>query len=367
LKRPLRLVYFAVALALSVLAHALTLSGQWISLPETPHEPPPLLARLERAPPPKIVPPPPPPKVAPVRAPRTAARAAVPRITVPQPPRTLRTPPTPRTPNPFTLPMEPEYEQDEFITAVPGDFPETTAPEPVVMADAAPSSQAIEPEVLRSLPRRGHIAFTLQLGTDGFNVGRTVQSWEIDDNRYHIESLSETTGLVAVFRGDKRFYRSVGRVTSKGLEPIAALSRRTRGGQTRESPTSFKWAQGTITLGNAPNQRTAPLPAGSQDVLSFIYQLSLAPPPTGRMQLAIANGSRFENHEFEVAELEIIKTPIGNLSVLPVRQIRKDGMESIEVWLAAEYRYLPVRIRFIGRDGDPTGEQLVTEIRISTE
>ena len=35
--------------------------------------------------------------------------------------------------------------------------------------------------------------------------------------------------------------------------------------------------------------------------------------------------------------------------------------------LAAEYRYLPVRIRFIGRDGDPTGEQLVTEIRISTE
>ena len=48
-------------------------------------------------------------------------------------------------------------------------------------------------------------------------------------------------------------------------------------------------------------------------------------------------------------------------------QVRKPNTETMEVWLAAEYNYLPVRIRFIGRDGTPTGEQIVTDIRVGNE
>jgi hypothetical protein len=33
----------------------------------------------------------------------------------------------------------------------------------------------------------------------------------------------------------------------------------------------------------------------------------------------------------------------------------------------AAYRWLPVRIRFFIRDGEPSGEQLVSEIRVSGE
>ena len=96
-----------------------------------------------------------------------------------------------------------------------------------------------------------------------------------------------------------------------------------------------------------------------------MYQLALAPPPAGRVQIAITNGTRFENYALDVMAEETLETPMGNIRTVPVKQVRREGFETMEIWLAADYRYLPVRIRFIGRDGAPTGEQVVTEITIS--
>ena len=50
-----------------------------------------------------------------------------------------------------------------------------------------------------------------------------------------------------------------------------------------------------------------------------------------------------------------------------MRQLPRPGDESIEIWLAADYRYLPVRIRHFDREGNFSGEQVVSEIRISEE
>ena len=47
--------------------------------------------------------------------------------------------------------------------------------------------------------------------------------------------------------------------------------------------------------------------------------------------------------------------------------MRKEGAESIEVWLAVDYRYLPVKVRFLDREGNPAGEQVILEIRTSQE
>jgi len=47
--------------------------------------------------------------------------------------------------------------------------------------------------------------------------------------------------------------------------------------------------------------------------------------------------------------------------------VREPGSESLAVWLATDYRNLPVRIRFYNRDGEAAGEQLVSEIRVSDQ
>ena len=55
------------------------------------------------------------------------------------------------------------------------------------------------------------------------------------------------------------------------------------------------------------------------------------------------------------------------MRALPVRQMPRRGEATIEIWLAADYRYLPVRIRHFDRRGNFTGEQMVNEIRVSNE
>jgi hypothetical protein len=344
-----KLLPLLTALAVSVLAHALMLTGGWLTLPFNAPEPPPLQARLERLP--EIPPLPPPAKSAPVKK-QTVAAA---------PQRVISD-----TLNPFPL-LTPAPEAPviaESSEAVQTETP-APAPAPVVIADAAPSTFMPERAAIKSLPRRGRIAYALYMGTQKFEVARTVQSWETSADTYKLESTTGTSGLVSVFRSERRVFRSAGRMTEHGLRPENFVSSRIRSSQTDESVARFDWDKNSITLGSGAAQRSAALPAGSQDILSFMYQLALAPPLPGRVQIPITNGTRFENYALDVMAEETLETPMGSIRTLPVKQVRRDGGESMEIWLAADYRYLPVRIRFIGRDGTPTGEQIVTEINIS--
>ena len=52
MKQHARAVPLLTAFALSVLAHAIALSGGWLRLPQTPADPPPLIVRLEPLTPP---------------------------------------------------------------------------------------------------------------------------------------------------------------------------------------------------------------------------------------------------------------------------------------------------------------------------
>jgi hypothetical protein len=93
----------------------------------------------------------------------------------------------------------------------------------------------------------------------------------------------------------------------------------------------------------------------------------MAPPAPGRYRVPIATGSRFEIYDIEVSAEQSIETPLGVLRALPLRQLSHSREGTIEIWLAADYRYLPVRIRHYDRRGNFSGEQMVNEIRVSDE
>ncbi|MBI4195202.1 MAG: DUF3108 domain-containing protein [Betaproteobacteria bacterium] len=342
------LIRIGLAFLASLLLHIAMISGAWLRVPEKSPEPPPLQARLERR-----APVPPPPRVADKPPPRV--RPALPRA-APEPPRI----PTIAAPAPIVIP-EPE-------PSLPAEEPAAAAPQADEAAPQAASLPAA-PEAAPSsaLPRRGRIVYTVYLGTDQFTVGRTVQTWQLDGAAYRLGSVSETTGIADLFRAQRLVYLSAGRITPRGLQPESFLMSRTRRGQTEEARARFDWDAGTIAIGKPPAQRTAELPAASQDIVSFMYQLALAPPAPGRIRLPITNGSRFETYDLDVLEEEEIETPLGPLKTLPVKQVRKPGAEGIEIWFAIDYRYLPVKLRFYDREGSPSGEQVVNEIRISEE
>lgn len=331
-----------IAALASLALHGLVISGTWVPLPQPPGEPRPIEARL--AAPPVLKPAVPKPKA---RAPRRAA--------VPAPPV-----PTIAATSPLVLP---EWEPD---SEVPEDVaPPPAAPEPPQQLALAAETSAAVPA--HSLPRRGRISYTLLYGNDRSYVGRVVQTWEAENDSYILASDAETGGLVDLFRPQRMRYLSRGRITARGLQPEAFLASRTRRGQNETAEARFDWGAGSLTYGNTRERRNVPLPEGAQDFMSFIYQFVLAPPAPGRYRIPITTGTRFETYDIEVSSEQAIETPIGNVRALPVKQLPRAGEESVEIWLAAEYRYLPVRIRHYDREGNYSGEQVVSEIRISEE
>jgi hypothetical protein len=333
-----------VAALLSLALHAAVISGEWLPMPQAPGTPRPLEARLASLP--ELKPAAPKPGF---RAPRRVAPAPVPEVAAIA------------APSPIVLPGALD---DEDMAEAPPEEP--AAPEPPQrLALAAETS--VDAATAHGLPRRGQISYTLFYGEERQSIGSVVQSWEAGADSYLLASAAESTGLVELLWPQRLRYVSRGRITQQGMQPESFTASRTRRGRSEVAEARFDWAAGTLTYGHAQNQRSAPLPAGAQDIVSFIFQLVLAPPAPGLYRVPIATGSRFEVHEIEVSAEERIETPLGMLRALPVRQLPRSGDASIQVWLAADYRYLPVRIRHFDRRGNYTGEQMVNEIRVSDE
>ena len=348
-----KLAYFVAA---SLLAHLVGIFGVQLELPQRAAEPLPLEVQLRpAAPPPPVVVrsrPRPPPRAAPTPAPIVAT----PIVTAP--------------PQIAAAPI--------FEPAPPVEYgPAETEPLRIATAEvespplAPPPLETSEPEPkpaplpARRLPRQGEITYELYLGNDKFSVGRTLQTWELNDGGYRLSSVSETTGLVALFIRQRLAYESRGQLTSSGLRPEHFTTHRVRAGRSENAAADLDWNAMTAMIGNP--QRDVALPADAQDLVSFMYQLGLTPLAPGRIELPITNGWKLERYELEIGGEEQLQTPFGTLRAVPVRQVRRPGQESIELWLAAEYRWLPVRIRFFDREGEPSGEQLVSDIRVSQD
>lgn len=350
-----------IAAFVSLGLHAALMAGGWLRPPAMTAQRNVLLeARLV-----PLAPAPPPPAARSVQPPRT------PRTRTPQRDRRAVVPaqPQPVEPRVAAAPVPPSYESADEEAEAPGpDSAAAPAPEPRAAA-LMQAERAQEPEVpsVKTLPRKGRIRYTAYLGADGFTVGKTVQTWEVDAEGYKLGSISETTGIVDLFRAQRHIYLSEGRFTARGLQPEKFFMSRTRRGRTEAAQALFDWEGGRLTLGRVPEKRGAALPPDAQDIVSFMYQLALSPPAPGRMRLPITNGSRFETYDIDVLEEERIETPLGVLRALPIRQLPRPGAESVAIWLAVDYRHLPVKIRFFDRDGRAVGEQVVEQIEISDE
>jgi hypothetical protein len=333
-----------IATLLSLAFHAAVISSEWLPMPLAPGTPRPLEARL--APLPELKPAAPKPRI---RAPRRIPPTPVPEVAAIA------------TPGPFVLPNALD---DEDMAEAPSEEP--AAPEPPQrLALAAPT--IVDAATAHGLPRRGRITYTLYYGEERQSVGSVVQSWEAGAESYLLASAAESTGLVELLWPQRLRYVSRGRITQHGMQPESFTASRTRRGRNEVAEARFDWEAGSLSYGRIEDRKSAPLSAGAQDLVSFIFQFVLAPPAPGRYRVPITTGSRFDVYEIEVSAQERIETPLGTLRALPVRQLPRPGEATIEIWLAADYRYLPVRLRHYDRRGNFTGEQMVNEIRVSDE
>ena len=312
-------------LCFSLALHLALLFGPRFSLPPSLSPAPVLELKLDIPPPAAL-------------AQREAAKPARPH---PPKPRTQRLPlkkasPAPATPDALPAAEPPPVQAKSAPQPEPEPAP-TPAPEPV--ADRGPV-----------MPQRIAIRFTLFKGVKGLSVGRAEQNWKLDGERYTLSSVVEATGLFSLFASGKYTQLSQGVLTPDGLKP--SDYRVERGQAADKTDTArFDWNAMTLALASGGNKQTLKLPEGTQDLLSFMYQLAFAPPQRSVVRMIVTNGRKLDSYAYWVVE-EALDTPMGKLNTLHLGKQREEGEKDTEVWLAADYHYLPVKISQIDQDGD---------------
>lgn len=234
-------------------------------------------------------------------------------------------------------------------TEAEADVSETV---PAETAEAAPAT-APPPEspAAPHAPLHLTITFSLFKGADGMKVGRVIHNWEIKDGRYLISSVAEATGAFAMLTNELVVQNSQGRITASGLAPESYWEQR---GQKpdRTFNAQFDYENKTLTYGRLSQPATVPLLPGAQDQLSFIYQLGLQAPFSGTVQFPMTTGRKLRSYSCEVVGEAHIATGVGELRTLHIAKIRKQpGDDGVEIWLAADHQYLPVKVRFTNSDG----------------
>lgn len=283
-------------------------------------------------------------------------RAAPPPATKPRAPRRVAAQPRPKAATPAAEPIVgPAVEsavesstQATTVRAAPGGAgPATAAAEPVqpaaAPAEPPPKPEQPPPEPL-PLPRQGHIRFAVSRGDQGFIIGQAVHRWSHDDKTYVLNSVTETTGIAALFRRARVVQTSEGEITPDGLRPL--YYRTERNGVAGEAA-SFDWQARKLTYSGA---RVATLVPGAQDMLSLFYQLGQHL-PAEHSAVMIATGKKFERYAFAVKGEEKLSLPFGEQRVLHLVS-GGEGSEATEIWLGMELRGLPLKVRYTDRNGD---------------
>jgi hypothetical protein len=224
------------------------------------------------------------------------------------------------------------------------------------------ASEATKPA--HPLPRYAQLTFIAYKGTD-LEIGEARHLLETGDNqRYTLRVGTNTTGLASLFVSYEMNQQSSGTLTPQGLRPdkFSETKNTAKGKEMLEA--KFDWEAKSLSFSNG---RAAPLPEQTQDIISFLYQLSQLPLDKGVIPMYISNGKKLERYELAIGAAEEIQTRLGKLRVLPLRKVHATGEEGLDIWLGLEYRLLPVKIRQLDRAGNIAGEMVISDIRVSDE
>ena len=215
-----------------------------------------------------------------------------------------------------------------------------------------------------SMPKRILIHFTVNWGVDGPGVGKAEYRWLRDGNRYELQSITESTGVIALFTAQKLLQTSIGEITENGLQPEAFVIQR---GTRRSDSALFDWTEKSLKLVDSENIQTLPLPAGTQDIMSVLFQFAFNPPSQGDIEFSVATGRKLETYRFTVVGEEDLRLAGGRIRALHIRRPKTDTDDGMDVWLDRNRFHLPVKIRSEQRRDSRPIELVASEILVPPE
>lgn len=198
---------------------------------------------------------------------------------------------------------------------------------------------------------------------NSFGSGRAHYRYQAEpQGRYSLRSEMEAVGLASIAFAGKRIETSVGKITEQGLQPEAYRVDVT-GKPDKLQAANFDWGGNKLTLKTAKTETVEDLPEGTQDFLSFMYQFMFTP-PLERMEWPLTNGKMVRIYNYQFIAEEVIATKFGQINTYHIAKSSGDADEKTDVWLAEDYRFIPIKILKIAKDG--TGYEFIAT-RIDTD
>lgn len=185
---------------------------------------------------------------------------------------------------------------------------------------------------------------------NGFGGGRAHYRYQAEpQGRYSLRSEMQAVGLASIAFAGKRIETSIGKITDQGLQPEAYRVEVT-GKPDKLQAANFDWANHQLTLKTAKTEAVEELPEGTQDFLSFMYQFMFVP-PLDRMEWPLTNGKMVRVYNYQFISEEVIVTKFGQINTYHIAKSSGDAEEKTDVWLAEDYRFIPIKILKIAKDG----------------
>ena len=187
---------------------------------------------------------------------------------------------------------------------------------------------------------------------DSIKIASINESFIRTQDGYHIESISKAVGILALIKPETIRVVSEGLVTPKGLRPITFTNQRKLDTE-RNVSADFDWATSSITLNDRNGKRTLPLPAGTQDRLSAMYQFLFLPlTKTAKLDFYMTYGSKVDIYNYLITPDQSVTVPLGTFKALYVATPQKAGESRTEIWLATEHANFPYKMVITDPDGD---------------
>ncbi len=211
-----------------------------------------------------------------------------------------------------------------------------------------------------ALPKR--IQAVYEVTKNGQPFAKVHEQFAVNDSAYKIESITKGIGVYALF--GERVLTSSGEVTSQGLKP-GHFELHQGDSAKRTLLADFDWVKQNLRMTVKGKLKEAPLTAGTQDLASFAYQFMYLPKPLkGDITVTLTTGKKLNQYLYHIRpESQVIASGAVQYKTLHLVPPAQDTQETKELWLAADYHYVPVKILMVDDNGQKL-EQILTELHI---
>ena len=211
-----------------------------------------------------------------------------------------------------------------------------------------------------ALPKR--IQAVYEVTKNGQPFAKVHEQFLISGNTYQVESVTKGIGVYALF--GERILTSKGELTAQGLKP-EHFELRQGDNPKKALLADFDWAKQNLRMTVKGKLKEAALAAGTQDLASFAYQFMYLPKPLkGDITVALTTGKKLNQYQYHIQpEPALIDSAGVQYKTLHLAPPVQDTQETKELWLAADYHYVPVKILMVDDNGQKL-EQTLTELHI---